>query len=568
MPDARQAVRGVIRVLFQERYFMKKVYVIGHKNPDTDSIVSAIAYAELKRSLGENNVFPARGGKVNLQTEYILNRFNIPHPEFLSDLIPKVKNHMSEEPVTLPLDTPLWDAMQILTTNKFRMIPLVDDNSRYVSTIHFNIFAENILMKIDPQKNSIISTSEANLVKTLRAQHVVEKDLDEIFRAQIVVAASEIDTLREYIDVMPAENAIVIVGDRIDIQQYVIEKGVRALIVSAGRMVSREIKEFAAERNVAVIITPFNSASTSWLVLHSVPVKTAGDITLVPVDADEYIKNIKERFADSPSRSLPVVGEDMKVKGVISQSDLMKEPNVAVILVDHNELSQGIEGIENVRILEIIDHHRLGNPPTTYPITFINKPVGSTSTIIANMYRDYKIPVKKEIASILLGGILSDTLILRSATTTDIDRDTAEFLSNITDLSIDEFGREIVAASSLISSKPVDEIINMDMKRYNEGVHTFTVSQVEVNDPDEIMERAESILSHMAALAEQKSYLFCSLLVTDLNRFSSYLFIKGKDDFIKKIEYPKFADNIYLLKDVLSRKKQLMPYISDIIKRI
>ncbi len=547
---------------------MKKVYVIGHKNPDTDSIVSAIAYAELKRSLGENNVFPARGGKVNLQTEYILNRFNVPHPEFLSDLIPKVKNHMSEEPVTLPLDTPLWDAMQILTANKFRMIPLVDDLSRYVSTIHFNIFAENILMKIDPQKNSIISTSEANLVKTLRAQHVVEKDNSEIFRAQIVVAASEIDTLREFIDVMPAENSIVIVGDRVDIQQYVIEKGVRALIVSAGKMVSREIKELAAEKKVAIIITPFNSASTSWLVLHSVPVKTAGDITLVPVDADEYIKNIRDRFADSPSRSLPVVGEDMKVKGVISQSDLMKEPNVGVILVDHNELSQGIDGIENVRILEIIDHHRLGNPPTTYPITFINKPVGSTSTIIANLYRDYKIPVKKKIASILLGGILSDTLILRSATTTDIDRDTAEFLSQITDLNIDEFGKEIVSASSLISSKPVDEIINMDMKRYNEGSHSFTVSQVEVNDPEEIMERAESILSHMAGLAEQKNYLFCSLLVTDLNRFSSYLFIQGKEDFIKKIEYPRYADHIYLLKDVLSRKKQLMPYISDIIKRI
>jgi len=547
---------------------MKKIYVIGHKNPDTDSIVSAIAYAELKRSLGENNVFPARGGKVNLQTEYILNRFNIPQPEFLSDLIPKVKNHMSEEPVTLPLDTPLWDAMQILTTNKFRMIPLVDDLSRYVSTIHFNIFAENILMKIDPQKNSIISTSEANLVKTLRAQHVVEKDNDEIFRAQIVVAASEIETLREFIDVMPAENSLVIVGDRVDIQQYVIEKGVRALIVSAGKMVSREIKELAAERKVAIIVTPFNSASTSWLVLHSVPVKTAGDITLVPVDADEYIKNIKERFADSPSRSLPVVGEDMKVKGVISQSDLMKEPNVGVILVDHNELSQGIDGIENVRILEIIDHHRLGNPPTTYPITFINKPVGSTSTIIANLYRDYKIPVRKEIASILLGGILSDTLILRSATTTNIDRDTAEFLSHITDLNIDDFGKEIVSASSLISSKPVEEIINMDMKRYNEGTHSFTVSQVEVNDPDEIMERAESILSFMADLAEQKSYLFCSLLVTDLNRFSSYLFIMGKEDFIKKIEYPRFADHIYLLKDVLSRKKQLMPYISDIIKRM
>lgn len=547
---------------------MKKVYVIGHKNPDTDSIVSAIAYAALKQELGEKNVFPARGGKVNLQTEYILNRFKVPQPEFLSDLIPKVKNHMSEEPVTLPLLTPLWDAMQILTTNKFRMIPLVDEQKRYLSTIHFNIFAENILRKIDPQKNSIISTSEANLVKTLRAQHVVEKDNEEIFRAQIVVAASEIDTLSEFIDAMPAENSIVIVGDRLDIQKYVIEKGVRVLVVSADKMVSKEIKDLAVKHGVAVMVTPFNSASTSWLVLHSIPVKHAGDMTLIPVDAEEYIKNIRDRFADSPSRSLPVVNEDMKVVGVISQSDLMNEPNVGVILVDHNELSQGVDGISSVRILEIIDHHRLGNPPSSYPITFINKPVGSTSTIIANMYRDYRIPLKKEIASILLAGILSDTLILRSATTTVIDRDTAEYLSQITDLNIDAFGSEIVAASSLISSKPVEEILNMDMKKYNEGAYTFTVSQVEVNDPDEIMERAESILSHMADIAEQKGYLFCSLLVTDLNRFSSFLFIKGKEDFIKKIEYPKFADHIYLLKDVLSRKKQLMPYISEVIKRI
>lgn len=547
---------------------MKKIYVIGHKNPDTDSVVSAIAYAELKRELGETNVLPARGGKVNLQTEYILNRFNVPQPEFISDLIPKVKNHMTEEPVTLPLLTPLWDAMQILTNNKFRMIPLVDEEKRYLSTIHFNIFAENILRKIDPQKNSIISTSEANLVKTLRAQHVVEKNRDDIFSAQIVVAASEIETLREFIDVMPAENSIVIVGDRQDIQRYVIEKGVRVLVVSAGKMVTKEIKELAIERKVAVMVTPFNSASTSWLVLHSIPVKHAGDMTLIPVDADEYIKNIRERFSDSPSRSLPVVNEDMRVIGVISQSDLMKEPNVGVILVDHNELSQGVDGIENVRILEIIDHHRLGNPPSSYPITFINKPVGSTSTIIANMYRDYRIPVKKEIASILLAGILSDTLILRSATTTATDRDTAEYLSQITDLSIDEFGSEIVAASSMISSKPVEEIVNMDMKNYNEGAYSFTVSQVEVNDPEEIMERAESILSHMAEIAAQKGYLFCALLVTDLNRFSSYLFIKGSEDFIKKIEYPRYADHIYLLKDVLSRKKQLMPYISELIKRL
>jgi len=547
---------------------MKKIYVIGHKNPDTDSIVSAIAYAELKKSLGESNIFPARAGKVNLQTEYILNRFGIPQPEFLSDLIPKVGNYMTEEPITLPLDTPLWDAMQILTNNRFRMIPLVDQEKKYVSTLHFNTFAVNILKKIDPQKNTIISTSVSHLAKTLRGQIIVATKPDEIFSAQIIVAASEIGTLREYIDIMPPENSIVLVGDRRDIQEYLIEKGVKIIIITAGRMISKDLKEQAENKGVSVLITPFHTASASWLALHSVPVKYAGDSSLRPVNSEDYIKSIRDRFTDSASRSLPVVDEKMKIIGVISQSDLMKEPNVGVILVDHNELTQSVDGVGQIRILEIIDHHRLGNPPTSYPITFINRPVGSTSTIIAGLYRDHMIPVKKEIASILLGGILSDTLVLRSATTTQADINTAEFLSQITDLPIENFGEEIALASSLISTKPVDEIVDMDMKKYNEGPHSFTVSQVEVNNPDEIMERDESILEYLGSYAEQKGLLFSSLLVTDLNRYSSFLFIKGNEEFIKKIEYPKYRDHVYFLKDVLSRKKQLMPYIADMIKRI
>jgi manganese-dependent inorganic pyrophosphatase len=547
---------------------MKKIYVIGHKNPDTDSVVSAIAYAELKRSLGEANVFPARAGKVNLQTEYILNRFGIPQPEFFSDLIPKVGNYMTEEPVTLPLDTPLWDAMQILTDNRFRMIPLVDEGKKYVSTLHFNTFALNILKKIDPQKNSIISTSAVHLAKTLRGQIIVARSPAEIFSAQIIVAASEIGTLREYIDILPPENSIVLVGDRQDIQEYLIEKGVKIIIVTAGRMVSKELKERAESKGVSVILTPFHTASASWLALHSVAVKYAGDSSLRPVNSGDYVKSIRDRFTDSASRSLPVVDDEMKVIGVISQSDLMKEPNVGVILVDHNELTQAVDGVGQIRILEIIDHHRLGNPPTSSPITFINSPVGSTSTIIAGLYRDYMIPVRKDIASILLAGILSDTLILRSATTTRIDTDTAEFLSQITDLPIEDFGREIILASSVISTKPVDEIIDMDMKKYNDGPFSFAVSQVEVNNPDEIMERSGAILEYLGTYAEQKGLLFSSLLVTDLNRYSSFLFIMGNEDFIKKIEYPRHRDHVYFLKDVLSRKKQLIPYIADIIKRM
>ncbi len=546
---------------------MKKVYVIGHKNPDTDSIASAIAYAELKRELGEKNVFPARGGKVNLQTEYLLERFKVPQPEFLSDLVPRVKHHMSGEPVTLAHDTPLWEAMQLLSSNRFRMIPLVDDDKKYMSTLHHNTFAEHILKKIDPQRNSVISTSINHLTKTLRAQPVVVRNEKEIFSAQIIVAASEIETLREFIDLMPVENSIVIVGDREDIHRYVIDRRVRVLVVSAGRIISKELKELAAKNNVSVLTTPFHTAGASWLALHSMPVRYAGDSSLKPVAADEYIRNIKDRFSDSVSRSLPVVDEEMRIIGVLSQSDLMKEPNVGVILVDHNELTQAIDGIEQLRIIEIIDHHRLGNPSTGYPITFINRPVGSTSTIIANLYRDYMVPVKKEIASILLGGILSDTLILRSSTTTRTDIDTAEYLSQITDLDIEKFGRDITSAASMISTKPVEEIVNMDLKHYTEGPYTFSVSQVEVDYPDEIMERSDTILEHLADTAELKGLLFSSLLVTDLNQLSSYLFIRGRDEFVRRIEYPKYGDHIYFLKDVLSRKKQLMPYISDIIRR-
>ncbi len=533
-----------------------------------DSIVSAIAYAELKKAAGEENVVPARAGKINIQTAYILDRFGIEHPEFISDIIPKVKNHMSGEPVTVSHDTPLWDAMQVLTNNRFRMLPIVDDNGKYLSSLHYNAFAQNLLKKIDPQKNSIISTSAGHLVKTLRAQPVVIRNIDEIFSAQVIAAASEAETLREFIDIMPADNSIVIVGDRIDIQRYAIEKKVRLVVISAGRLITNEIRDLAEANNVSVLSTPFHTASASWLALHSMPVRYAGDTALKPLRADDYIKNITERFSDSVSRSLPVVDEDMRVTGVLTHGDLMKEPNVGMILVDHNELTQAVDGAGQVRIMEIIDHHRLGNPPTSYPITFINRPVGSTSTIIAGLYRDFRIPVKKNIAAILLAGILSDTLILRSSTTTQTDIDTAEYLSQITGLPVDEYGGDITNAASVISSKPVEEIVSMDLKEYAEGSMKFCVSQVEVNDPGEIMERSAEILSHLAGTAKRNGLLFSSLLVTDLNILSSYFFICGSDDFSRRIEYPKHAEGIYFLKDVLSRKKQLMPYIAEIIKKL
>ncbi len=545
----------------------KKIYVIGHKNPDMDSIVSAIAYAELKNELGVENCYPARAGKLNLQTDYILNRFNVQPPEFISDLTPRVSNYMSIEACTISHNTSLWKALELLESQHFKMLPIVDDDNRYISMLHYNVFAENLLKKMDPQKRSVISTSISHLMTTLSAQPIVTCNENVMFKTQILVAASIPATVEEFINAIPPENTTLIVGDREEVHRYVIDRGIKCLIVTGGRVVKKELKEKAKENGVSILTTPFDTVTTSWLSIYSTPVKNMGDAHLKPVRHDEYIKNIKELFTESISGSLTVVDEKGEVAGVISQGDLIREPNIDIIMVDHNEISQSPDGIENYRILEIIDHHRLGNIHTTYPIRFINQPVGSTSTIIASLFKEHKLPLKKDTASLLLAGILSDTLILRSATTTESDKETAGYLSEITDLDIMEFGNEILGAASLVSKKPVDEILSLDLKKYEGDDYVFTVSQVEVNSQEEIMDKQEEVLDKLEALREKNSALFSTLMVTDITELSSILFIADKSDFARRINYPKLADNIYMMKDILSRKKQLLPYLMELVKK-
>ena len=545
----------------------KKVLVFGHKNPDTDSIVSAIAYAELKQTLGSANCFAARCGNVNLQTEYILNRFNVPSPEFVNELIPKVKNYMSRTPTTVPHDMPLWHALETLNKGNFKMLPIVDGEGRLQSILHFNAFAQNMLKKIDPNRKGVFPTSVAHMVKTIGAQPVMIFDEETVFQAQIVVAAYEFDTFREHIDAMPLSNTIVLVGNRNDVHEYVIERKARVLVVTGGSSISRELKKRAGENGVSILISPYDTSTTSWLTLYSSPVAHTGDTTLKPFREDDYIGAIKTQLMECVSRSLPVTDGNGKVIGVLSQSDLMREPDIEIIMVDHNEASQAVDGIENYRIQEIIDHHRLGNVHTNYPIIFINKPVGSTSTIIASLYQDYRAPMRKEIASILLAGILSDTLILHSATTTEADRHMAEYLSAITDLPIDTFGKDIMGAASLVARKPVDDILTLDMKHFGEGKNAFTVSQVEVITFTEIMDRKEELLEGLERFQSRTGNLFTAIMVTDITELDSVLFITGNRIFISQIRYPKMEENVYLLKGILSRKKQLIPILTELIRK-
>jgi len=543
------------------------IYVIGHRNPDTDSVVAATAYAHLKRELGTGNCVAARAGKMNPQSEYVFERFRVPFPAFVPDLVPKVDYYLGAPPVTVDRGTPLWDALSMMNQSGQKALPIVDGDGKYRAMLHYSSFAQNILKKINPHKKAIIPTSVGRLQATIKAQPVCTFDPEEQFKAHILVAALETESFKRHLGAEAADSVIVIVGDRTDVQRHAIESRVRALVISNGALLDRELTELAERNRVSVLVSPYDTSSTSLLVIYSTPVETMGDTTIRTIQRHETLKRAREAIADSASRSVPVVDEDGRVVGLFTEGDLMREPNVSLILVDHNELSQAVDGAEHYRVLEVIDHHRLGSFSTRYPITFINRVVGSTSTIIAGMYRDARIPIPRHIGSLLLAGILSDTLILKSATATEADRDMAEYLSNLTDLEIEELGRDIMSSASMVGKKPVEEIVRLDMKQYRAGEASFTVSQVEVNSPDEIMERSAEVLSELAVIRKSGGNYFSALMVTDITALSSVLFIEGDKEMISLLRYPRLGDRAFELKDVLSRKKQLVPVLIELAEK-
>ncbi|TAH54558.1 MAG: putative manganese-dependent inorganic diphosphatase [Treponema sp.] len=545
----------------------KKIYVIGHRNPDTDSIVSAAAYTALKQAQGQKNCFAARAGKPTPQTDYIFNRFKVPLPEFIPDLVPKVAYYYNPNILTINAETSLWEAMETLEKNEIRALPVIDSNGRYHSLLHYSSFAQKVLKMINPQQKTVIQTSIELLTSVLHTQALIVHREKEIKKSPIVIAAAEFDTFCEHLGAHIPENTIVISGNRLDIQKKAIDSGVRALIITNGNILSKELREEAEKKNVSVLISPYDTASTALLIIYSMPVSCMSNTEVKPVNRNDPSRKVAAILADAPGKSLPVVDDDAVVIGVVSESDLYRDANIEVIMVDHNEQTQAIEGIEHYNILEIIDHHRLGNPPTRNPITFINKPVGATSTIITTLYQENHIPIKAEIASILLCGILADTLVLQSATTTKTDRACAEYLSNITNLDIAELGKDLLTAASNITGRTAADLIGQDMKEYTEGEFSFTVSQIEVEDPHEILGRKAELIDVLETERKNKGRLFSALLVTDITDLSSLLLIAADRNFEQSITLPKQEESIYIMRGVVSRKKQLMPILSEIVER-
>jgi manganese-dependent inorganic pyrophosphatase len=542
----------------------KQVYVVGHRNPDADSLVAAHAYARLKNLQGVSNVIAIRSGAANSQSEYIFQRFVTPLPQLMPDVIPKVMHHMQENPICINQKDSLWSALQIITKEGIDTLPIVDEAGLYVQLLCYESISLYIMKKTSVPLRSMLISSLHLIKSTINAQSLLEFDTDVVRGYTLLVATSYSQTFKDEFDRENPQNLIVLIGDRIDLQRYIIERRVAMMIVTNNYILTPELRTLAQENRVSVLVSSHDAASTSVMLLYSVPVSQAA-IDTEAIAHDVPLSKAKNLIEHSTARAVAVVNNQREVIGLLKEMDLNRKPNIALILVDHNELGQGIPGIEKVDIIEIVDHHRLGGFKSSNPMAFINQIVGSTCTIITNLYKTLHVPLDVATASLLLCGILSDTLGLKSATTTTIDEETANYLASLTQLSIQALAQELREASNLMASHSPQEIIGMDRKEYQEAEWKFYISQIETSDPDLFIKQKDLYLPILERYKVENSALFCALLITDTATLSSYLIIQAEEIFLNLIPYPKHTASIYFLQNVLSRKKQLIPLISEMI---
>ena len=545
-------------------------YVFGHKNPDTDSVVSAYAFAKLKNSTGNENYKPCRAGKLSPQTEYVFNRFDAEPPELISDMTPKVEYYMEENFISIRENQSLQLASLFMQKNNYHFLIVTDENGRYKSLLHYSSFAKNLINSLNPEHHIKILTNYSLIHQSIGGIFANMPDFsrDELVNCTIIAGAAKLESFKKTVEERPDQNLIVITGDREDIVNFSIEKKAYCIVITGGRTVSEETVLSARKNSVPIIVSQFDTISTSLLTTCATPVSTVSDSTIKPVKKYDTLRKCEGIFKLSNVPVIPVIDDNEKVAGILTESMTHRQPKISISLVDHNEPSQAVNGVESYQIKDIIDHHRIASITTKYPVNFINRVIGSTSTIIANLYDDSKIPLDKKTAGLLLSGILSDTLILKSATTTQCDIETAEKLAKITGLLIDDLGKEIMSAGTKLKDISERDLILQDLKEYSENGTTFSVSQIEVDSPSVIFERKANILASLEEERILKKRNFSALLVTDITKLDSYLFIKSDGTIEEFINYPKIEDGIYFLKETVSRKKQLIPLFTDILGRI
>lgn len=536
------------------------IYIFGHKNPDTDSISAAIAYAELKKRLGFNAI-AKRLGDINQETDFVLNYFNIPKP----DILPTVKTQVSDlnldKVIPISPDSSIKTAWMLMKKNNVKTLAVIDENEKFLGLVTLS----NITSKyMDTLENNIIKTPLRNILETLNAKIIFGDEAKFNSNGKIVVAALSPESMKPFIE----KGDIVIIGNRKDSQKKAIELGANCLIITGGFSAEDEILKLAKQNNCIIINTPNDTYTTARLINQSIPVKYVMTTeNIISFHIDDFVDEIRDKMLQTRYRSYPVLDENNKIYGFISRYHLISQKKKQVILVDHNERSQTVHGIDDAEILEIIDHHRVADIQTGKPIFFRNEPVGSTSTIIAGMYFENGIRPPKNIAGLLCAAIISDTVKFKSPTCTYIDKITAERLAEIAGIDIESFALEMFRAGTSLQNRTPEEIFFQDFKEFKLGKYKIGISQVNTMNVESLGETKNDLLTFMNKLCNEKGYDLLIIMLTDIIREGSEIIFTGKEkDLIAKAFNVDVHNNFVFLPGVISRKKQIIPPLSQIIE--
>ena len=544
----------------------KDVYVIGHKNPDTDSIAAAIAYANLKNETGHSNYIAARCGNVSSETQYVLDRFNIKTPKFVGDVRTQVRDMDMRKIPGVAAEMSLKDAWSKMKENKVVTLCITEGN--YLKgLITTGDIVESYMGSYDSNTLSLARTSYINIVDTLDGTMIVGDISDSQIEGKVLIGAGTPDTLEEYI----RPHDIVILGDRYESQLCAIEVGADCLIICAGSKITQSIQNIAAERNCKIISTPHDTFTVARLIYQSLPIRHfMRTKDLLTFKQDDFIEDVHPIMASTRHRYFPVVDSSGRYVGMVSRRNFLAATKKRLILVDHNEKSQAVNGMEEAEILEIIDHHRLGTVSTNKPVYFRNQPLGSTCTIIYLMYQELGIEIKPDIAGLMLSAIISDTLLYRSPTCTEMDKTAGSVLAKIAGVNEEELAKSMFTAGSNLGDKTPDEIIHQDFKKFAVGKTNVGIGQISSMDSNELSHIRETILPELEAAAKKDGLDLILFMLTNILKESSDVIFHGtKAEIALESGFGVTSkDHVSVhLPGVVSRKKQMLPTIINTLNQ-
>ncbi len=533
---------------------MDTVYITGHRNPDTDSIVSAMAYATLKNSLGDRRYQAACLGSISDETQTVLDRFGFQPPQMISDVRTQVRDLDYDTPPTLSATATISRGWQLMQADKISAMPVINEDGTLYGMLSAGDVADYDMTSV--RNPEIRHMPVYNLLSVLEGQILNEgNDLwEEISGAITIALPAGCENL-----MFSERDTILVCGDQPDMIRRAVELKVNCVLVCQAE-VSHDLLEAAGE--TCIISTPYDPYRAVRLIHHAMPIssicKTQG---MVYFHLDDYIDDVKDTLMESRFRSYPILDENERVVGTLSRYHLLRPRRKKVILVDHNERAQSVVGLSQAEILEIVDHHRLADIETKNPIYVRNEPVGSTSTIIAGMFQEKGLMPTAHMAGLMAAAIVSDTVMFKSPTCTQRDIDMATRMARIAKISLEELGKTIFAANTG-DDKSVESMLHADCKEFHIAGHNLAVSQVTCMDSGRLLERKEEFLEAMRALRKERRFDTMILMITDVLLEGTQLLFVGDEDTIGQAFNIRAEENCAFLPKIMSRKKQVIPMLS------